>query len=356
MVVSAPHIVMVRQLLPGLLKRVVIGKRVEQRHLTLRGGYFQRARPFRFFSRIRLEGKWTMSRFTLMWLVHFLAFGPITFIFIGEANGQLVWNQEMDKYSAILPLTLDNNVYRVRAKPPKDVTPQEINCEIGITGTVLTDQRGTSAVEPAEKVLSSLQEYDDIDVQFTDRVYTGNRDYAGNRIIEKYDFDCGINVKYQTKLKIAQLEIRVGYVLPSGDVEGLTWSKIRRKQRIYRSNIAKCGIQRREIADLQAQCSHLASSAGNHVERTVNYAKIASLERSIDRKQKFVAREDQFKRDLAAFASLDEYLKTKIHGCHVYVHFHHNGKTLAVDLDELKRSRVRPIQVFEPSRDPVLTR
>ena len=274
-------------------------------------------------------------------------------LFAVDTNAQLVWNQSMDKYSAIVPLTLDNNVVRVRAKPPAGITVQEINCDIGITGTVLTDQRGTSAGDAGEKVLSSLQEYDDIDVQFSDRVYTGNRDYVGNRVIRKYDFDCGINIKYQTKLKIAQLEIRVGYVLPSGDVEGLTWSKLRRKQRIYNQNIAKCGVWRNDIADLRSQCSYLLSSAENDVERTVNQAKAASLQRKIDRMSRFVAREDEFRRDLAAFRSLDEYLKTKIHGCQVYVHFHHNGETLPVDIDELKRSRVRPIQVFEYGKERV---
>ena len=140
-------------------------------------------------------------------------FRVVTFVlmasmFAAKASAQLVWNQEMDKYSAILPLTLDNNVYRVRAKPPEGVEPRDIICEIGITGTVLTDQRGTSASDPGEKVVSDLRNYDDIDVQFADRVFTGNRDYVGNRIVQKYDFDCGINIKYQTKAKVAQVEIR----------------------------------------------------------------------------------------------------------------------------------------------------
>lgn len=292
-------------------------------------------------------------------LVRFLRLGALVAtiaMFAAATQAQLVWNESMDKYSAILPLTLDNNVYRVRAKPPEGVDVQDINCDIGITGTVLTDQRGTSAADAGEKVLSALREYDDIDVQFTDRVFTGNRDYVGNRVIQKYDFDCGINVKYQTKLKIAQLEIRVGYVLPSGDVEGLTWAKLRRKQRIYRQNIAKCGRQRSEIANLQSQCSALANSASNDVERTIIHAKIASLERAIARKQNFVSREAEFQRDLAAFQSLDEYLKTKIHGCQVCVHFHYKGETLPVDLDELKRSHVRPIQVFELAKDPIIAR
>jgi hypothetical protein len=273
-----------------------------------------------------------------------------------KVSAQLVWQQEMKEYSAVLPLNLTENVYRIRAKPPDDVRVQDVQCDIGITGTVLTDQRGTSAVEPGEKVVSSLMEHDDIDVYFTDRVNTGNRDYAGNRILQHYNFDCGINIKYQTKVKVAQVEIRVGYILPSGDIEGLTWAKIRRKKRIYQRNIAKCGVQRREITDLEKQYTAVAATGGNHVQRRLNDIKIAGLKRSIDRKQRFVAREEEFRRDLAAFASLEEYLKTKVNGCHVYVHFHHNGETLPVDIDELQRARIRPIQVFDVSSDPILNR
>lgn len=295
-----------------------------------------------------------MSQLALPRLVRLLALA--TPLMTTESYGQLVWNQEMDDYSAILPLTLDNNVYRVRAKPPEGVTPQEISCDIGITGTVLTDQRGTSAADSGEKVVSELREHDDIDVQFTDRMHAGSHDWVGNRIVEKYDFDCGINIKYQTKLHIAQVEIRVGYILPSGDIEGLTWNKLRRKQQILRQQIAKCSRQRNEIADLQSQHNMLVNSGSNSVERTAYLAKAASVERTIARKQKFVTREDEFRRDLDAFASLDEYLKTKIHGCQVYIHFHHDGETLPVDVDDLKRSRVRPIQVFEASNDPILNR
>jgi hypothetical protein len=273
-----------------------------------------------------------------------------------DARAQLVWNQEMKEYSAVLPLTLDENVYRIRAKPPEGVPVQDILCDIGITGTVLTDKRGTSGTDDGEKIASGLMEHDDIDVYFTDRVYTGNHDYVGNRIIQKYDLDCGINIKYQTKLKIAQVEIRLGYVLPSGDVEGLTWAKLRRKQRIYRQNITKCGIAHRDIAAIERQCSYLASSGDNNVERTVNAAKIASLRRTIERKQKFASREDEFKRDLAAFLSLDEYLKTKVNGCQVFIHFHHDGKTLPADIAELKRQHIRPIQVFDVASDPILNR
>src|SRR4051794_6688625 len=72
-------------------------------------------------------------------------------LLVTSASAQLVWNQKMEKYSAILPLTLEDDVYRVRAKPPEGVAPSDINCDIGITGTVLTDQRGTSAGETGEK-------------------------------------------------------------------------------------------------------------------------------------------------------------------------------------------------------------
>jgi hypothetical protein len=284
------------------------------------------------------------------------ALGIIVAVLVVEARAQLVWNQEMKEYSAILPLTLNEDVYRIRAKPPQDVRVQDINCDIGITGTVLTDRRGTSHGDAGEKVASSLIEHDDIDVYFTDRVNTGNRDYAGNRIIQKYDLDCGINIKYQTKLKVAQVEIRLGYILPSGDIEGLTWAKLKRKQRIYNQNIAKCGIARRDIAELERQRTYLAAPVDNHVQRGANDMKIASLQRQIERKQKFASREDEFRRDLAAFLSLDEYLKTKVNGCQVYVHFHYNGKTLPVDIDELKRDRIRPIQVFDVASDPILNR
>lgn len=262
----------------------------------------------------------------------------------------------MKEYSAVLPLTLNENVYRVRAKPPEDVRVQDIACDIGITGTVLTDQRGTSRSDSAEHVVESLMEYDDIDVHFSDRVFTGHHTWRGDRIIRRNDFDCGINIKYQTKAKVAQVEIRLGYVLPSGDVEGLTWAKLRRKQRIFSQNIAKCGAAKRDIRNLEDQCSRLASSGDNNVQRTVNAAKIASLQRSIERKQKFVSREEEFRRDLAAFESLDEYLKTKVHGCQVFVHFHHDGQTLPVDIDELKRDKIRPIQVFEVAVDPIKNR
>lgn len=272
-------------------------------------------------------------------------------------SAQLVWQQKMDQYSAILPLTLDNNVYRIRAKPPEGVVPQEINCDIGITGTVLTDQRGTSASDSGEKVVSGLLEHDDIDVQFTDRVFTGHHTWRGDRIIRKYDFDCGINVKYENKKKVAQLEIRVGYVLPSGDIEGLTWAKLRRKERIYAQNIAKCAKCRREINALERDRSHLASVGPDHQVQQIHLqAKLSSIARKIDRLTKFVSREEEFRRDLAAFTSIQEYLKTKVHGTQVYVHFHHNGTTLPVDTADLKRSRVRPIQVFEEGKDPIKNR
>src|SRR5690242_5361910 len=73
------------------------------------------------------------------------------------ANAQLVYQQKMDHYSAILPLTLDNDVIRVRCKPPEGLAPRDINCDVGITGTVLTDQRGTSSSDPGQKVLTALR-------------------------------------------------------------------------------------------------------------------------------------------------------------------------------------------------------
>ena len=269
---------------------------------------------------------------------------------------QLVWNQQMDRYSVVVPLTLDNNVYRIRAKPPEGVKPSDISCDIGITGTVLTDQRGTSPGDPGEKVATGLMSHDDIDVQFADRVYTGYHNLVGDRIIRKYDLDCGINIKYQNLKNVAQVEIRVGYVLPSGDIEGLTWAKLRRKQRIFQRNLQKCARFRSDIRDLESQYRVLVSSGSNHVERSTNQARAESLKRKADRMQKFVSREQEFERDLAAFQSLNEYLKTKVHGCQVFVHFHYEGETLPADLDDLKRSHVRPIQVFEEGKDPILAR
>jgi hypothetical protein len=275
-------------------------------------------------------------------------------LFTAGASAQLVYQQNMDKYSAVLPMTLDNDVYRIRAKPPEGVKPLDINCDIGITGTVLTDQRGTSASEEGQKVASGLRTFDDIDVQFSDRVYTGHRDLVGNRIIEKYDFDCGINIKYENKKKVAQVEIRIGYVLPSGDIEGLTWAKLARKTRQYEQNIAKCLRCKRDISDLESERSSLSNTpADNAVVAMRINARLTGINRSIDRLTRFASREEEFRRDLTAFTSISEYLKTKVTGCQVFVHFHHDGKTLPVDIDELKRSRVRPIQVFEPDNDPI---
>jgi hypothetical protein len=278
----------------------------------------------------------------------------LSLVLVTQATAQLVWNQQMDEYSAILPLTLDNDVIRVRAKPPKDVAPAEITCDIGVTGTVLTDQRGTSANEQGEKVLGGLRHADDIDVFFTDRVFSGDRDWVGNRVIDGYDFDCGINIQYENKKKVAQLEMRVGYILPSGDIEGLTWAKLNRKRRQYALNIAKCERYRRDIANLQSDYSSLSSAAAeNAVQQTRVNARMAGISRQIGRLERYVSREDSFRRDLAAFIRIEEYLKTKLNGTQVYVHFQHNGDTLPVDIDELKRSRIRPIQVFEPSKDPI---
>lgn len=286
----------------------------------------------------------------------FASFVALAFLGVCQVRAQLTWDQQMDDYSAILPLTLENSVYRVRAKPPEGIMPQDIICDIGITGTVLTDQRGTSASDRGEKVVGGLLEHDDIDVQFADRVFSGNRDLVGNRIIDRYDFDCGINIKYENKKKVAQVEIRVGYVLPSGDIEGLTWAKIRRKQRHLEKCIAKCATYKDDIVTLQNEARSLIGSASNSVERMRANARITGINRQIRNRQDYVLREAEFRRDLSAFATLNEYLKTKIHGCQVYVHFHHNGTTLPVDIDELKRARVRPIQVFDPSNDPILTR
>jgi hypothetical protein len=218
---------------------------------------------------------------------------------VSQASAQLVWQQEMGKYSVVVPLTLDNNVYRIRAKPPEGVKPQDINCDIGITGTVLTDQRGTSATDSAEKVVGGLRALDNIDVQFADRVWTGNRDLVGNRIVQRYDFDCGINIKYVNKRKVAQVEIRIGYVLPSGDIEGLTWGKLARKTRQFEKNLNKCAQYSRDIADMDARCDELAAASNyDERQRLRNAALINSIERKIGRKQDFVDREDEFRRDL----------------------------------------------------------
>lgn len=272
-----------------------------------------------------------------------------------DSRAQLVWNQKMEQHSAILPLTLDNDVYRIRAKPPVGIKPFDIHCDIGITDTVLTDQRGTSAGESGQKVASSLLSRDNLDVHFTDRVFTGHHTLPGDRIIEKYDFDCGINIKYQNKKNVAQVEIRLGYILPSGDIEGLTWAKLRRKQRQYTQNLARCARCKADIAGLQNEYRALSTSGGNEVQQSRAQARMSGINRQIDRLSRFASREGEFQRDLAAFVSLDEYLKTKVNGCQVFVHFHHDGKTLPVDIDELKRNRVRPIQVFEVSKDPILS-
>ena len=279
----------------------------------------------------------------------------LTSLLLAEASAQIVWNgQKMDKYSAILPLTLDNDVYRIRCKPPEGVPPRDITCDIGITGTVLTDQRGTSSSDAGSKVLTDLRGHDNIDVQFADRVYTDNRDGVGNRIVQKYNFDCGINVKYENKLKIAQVEIRVGYVLPSGDREGFTWTKVNTKRRQFVRNIAKCDQYEHDIVDLEgARSSLLSIRPDNGVQQGLIQMKLDGIARSIDRKRRYASRRQIFERDLAAFATVTEYLKTKINGCQVYVLFRHNDETLPVNIDELKRSRIRPIQVFEYAKDPI---
>jgi hypothetical protein len=302
-------------------------------------------------------GVLTMPILNCRCVVGLASIALLTSLLDRNTTAQLVYQQEMKEYSAILPLTLDNTVYRVRAKPPEGVAPSDIICDIGITGTVLTDQRGTSASGSAEKVVGGLFSRDDIDVQFADRVFTGNRTYSGNRIVGKYDFDCGINIKYKNKLKVAQVEIRLGYVLPSGDIEGLTWAKISRKQRLLRRNIDKCSVYRDDIATLESERGALISGgANNDVQRTLIKSRLSGIDRQIRTRRRYVSQEEGFRRDLAAFASLNEYLKTKIHGSQVYVHFHHDGETLPVDVEDLKRSRVRPIQVFEYGKDPILAR
>jgi hypothetical protein len=298
-----------------------------------------------------------MGGLNLRGLAQWATCATLVLVSVSQASAQLVWQQEMKEFSVVLPLTLDNNVIRIRAKPPEGVKPLDINCDIGITGTVLTDQRGTSASDAGEQVVGGLRSHDDIDVQFADRVWTGNRDLVGNRIIEKYDFDCGINIKYQNKLKVAQVEIRVGYVLPSGDIEGLTWGKLARKRRIYEKNIQKCVQYRDDIADMDSRRTLLISESNSDAQARVrNVGTIAALEKKMRRLEKFASREDEFRRDLAAFRSIDEYLKTKIHGTQIFVHFSYNGETLPADLDELKRSHVRPIQVFAEGNDPILNR
>jgi hypothetical protein len=279
----------------------------------------------------------------------------LLFTVIGtEAAAQLVWDERMEKYSAVLPLSLNDDVYRIRAKPPVGVEPLDVHCDIGITGTTLTDQRGTSASDTGEKVVGGLFHKDKIDVMFTDRVFSGHHTLRGDRIIQKYDFDCGINIKYQNKKKVAQVEIRVGYVLPSGDVEGLTWAKIRRKQRLLGQNIARCERCERDISSLQSERSSLSSiNPETNVHQMRINARLTGIARQIDRLSRFQSREEEFRRDLAAFASLEEYLKTKVNGTHVFVHFHYDGETLPVDIDELKRARIRPVRVFEETKDPI---
>jgi hypothetical protein len=277
----------------------------------------------------------------------------LTSFCVAEARGQLVYEQKMDKYSAILPMTLDNDVYRVRCKPPEGVKPSDINCDVGITGTVLTDQRGTSTSDAGQKVTACLRGNDRIDVQFADRVFTDNHDIAGNRILRRNDFDCGINIKYENKAKIAQLEIRIGYILPSGDIEGLTWAKLARKRRQFAQNIATCNRCQTDIANLESERADLQSIPSDAPQRSLIQARLTGINRMIDRKSKYADRKQEFERDLAAFNSLAEYLKTKVIGCQVFVHFHHNNETLPVDIEELKRSHLRPIQVFELAKDPI---
>lgn len=57
-----------------------------------------------------------VRRLFLVFLLFFLLDQP--------ATAQLSWDENMEKFSVVLSMTLDNNVYRVRAKPPKGVAPR----------------------------------------------------------------------------------------------------------------------------------------------------------------------------------------------------------------------------------------
>lgn len=104
---------------------------------------------------------------------------------------------------------------------------------------------------------------------------------------------------------------------------------------------------------LAAFVRRFPATIDNAVERALATARINSISNKIRNRRKFVQRRAEFERDLAAFTSMEEYLKTKIHGCLIFVHFHHDGETLPVDVGELKRSRIRPVQVFEYGKDPI---
>ncbi|MFL6543959.1 MAG: hypothetical protein ACJ8LM_02100, partial [Candidatus Udaeobacter sp.] len=119
-------------------------------------------------------------------------------------------------------------------------------------------------------------------------------------------------------------------------------------------DINKCERCQKDMEDLTSQRANLqAAVAANAVEKMHIISGLRGISLKMDRAAKYADRRGEFERDLAAFTSLEEYLKTKVTGCQVFVHFHHNADTLAVDVEELKRSRLRPIQVFEYAKDPV---
>ena len=67
-----------------------------------------------------------MGSLNCRYIVAFECVVLLSSFFATEAAGQLVYQQKLDKYSAILPLTLDDDVYRVRCKPPDGVAPRDV--------------------------------------------------------------------------------------------------------------------------------------------------------------------------------------------------------------------------------------
>jgi hypothetical protein len=134
----------------------------------------------------------------------------------------------------------------------------------------------------------------------------------------------------------------------------LTWAKIARKKRQLTQNVATCGTYQRDIDNLVRERDQLLSTAAdNAVQATLIKSRLGGISRLIDRRTKYVDRREEFERDLAAFVSIEEYLKAKLIGTQVSVRFDYKDQILPVDVDELKRNRLRPIQVFEDAKDPI---
>jgi len=249
----------------------------------------------------------------------------------------------MDDYSAVVPLTLEKRVMRLVAAPPEGTKPNDIMCDIGVTGTVLTNARGVPSHGDPETVIRNMVNNDKVDVLFSDR-YLHRR--GGEH---KTDFYVGLKVKYLTKLKVAQVEIRGVYSLPSGDLEPLTYKGALRKRRLLRQQLNKCNSAHRACPDLREEVRgwERETQRGNNVHVAVASSQLHRSLGRLNKAERYASRIPEIERDLDAFNAIDEYLKVKIHGSAVYVRFHTRGETIPVDVGKLRKRKIIPIRVSQ---------